>query len=182
LVGNGIDIGKYLSEEAKEAFKIKREITKKIWEGSGCINPKEYRKKYIKEVILGRTNKEKESRKQTKPERKVEEQLTALGIPYIREFTVLMHDYDFYLPDENILIEVDGDFWHPGDLSEAVYNFQKQNYINDIKKNCIAKAKGIDLFRIRESMINEMEWEELRNYIDDQIQLILDERKTKKEI
>jgi hypothetical protein len=108
LAGNGIDIGKYLSEEAKEAFKIKREITKKIWEGSGCINPKEYRKKYIKEVILGKTNKEKESRKQTKPERKVEEQLTALGIPYIREFTVLMHDYDFYLPDHNLLIEFHG--------------------------------------------------------------------------
>ena len=175
------DIKKFLSPEALAAFKLKGDVRKKMFENTGVIDHKEYRKKYIKEVIFERVYKKSESRKQTRPERKIEEQLVALGYPYIREYALLMHDFDFFLPDQNIIIEVDGDFWHPGEFVDAVYNFQKQNWINDIKKNCIAKCKGIDLFRIRESLINSMTWEELRNHIDDQIYIILDERKVKKE-
>lgn len=167
----------YLPKEALDILGLKKRIRRQFFEANGVITAKEYRKRYMNEVIFEKETHRKDSRKQTKPERKIEEQLVALGVPFVREFSILMFDYDFYLPEENILIEVDGDFWHPGDIENATYNFQKKNYINDIKKNCIAKAKGIDIIRIRESFINELEYEELRNYLEDQIALILEERK-----
>ena len=119
----------YLSKEVLDILGLKKRIKRQFFEANGVITAKEYRKRYMNEVIFEKESHRKDARKQTKPERKVEEQLVALNIPYIREYSILMFDYDFYLPEENILIEVDGDFWHPGDIENATYNFQKKNYI-----------------------------------------------------
>jgi hypothetical protein len=59
--------------------------------------------------------------------------------------------YDAFIPSKNLLVEFDGDFWHPKTLDECQYDFQIQNYHNDQKKNKIALDNGFDLIRIRQS-------------------------------
>ena len=64
--------------------------------------------------------------------------------------------YDFYLPDHNILIEVDGDFWHchPDKFPEAVYETQKRSVVRDKVKNQWAVDNGYTLLRFWEDDIN----------------------------
>lgn len=64
--------------------------------------------------------------------------------------------YDFYLPDHNILIEVDGDFWHcnPKKFNEPVCKSQEINLINDEFKNKWAQENGYKLLRFWEDDIN----------------------------
>jgi hypothetical protein len=59
--------------------------------------------------------------------------------------------YDAFIPCKNILVEFDGDFWHPKSLDECQYDFQIRNYHNDLKKNKIASDNGFMLIRIRQS-------------------------------
>jgi very-short-patch-repair endonuclease len=61
--------------------------------------------------------------------------------------------YDFYLPKHNLIIEVDGDFWHcnPSTIhSEAIYESQKKNILRDQEKNEWAKNNGFDIIRFWE--------------------------------
>lgn len=65
--------------------------------------------------------------------------------------------YDFYLPELNIVIEVDGDFWHCNPNSkyaEAKYDSQKKNIIRDKEKEQWLKDNGYKLLRFWESDIN----------------------------
>lgn len=55
------------------------------------------------------------------------------------------------MPDFNLIIEIDGTFWHPTSLSECKYEFQKKSYFNDLEKENLLKQKGIKLMRIREN-------------------------------
>ena len=59
--------------------------------------------------------------------------------------------YDAFIPSKNLLVEFDGDFWHPKTLDSCQYDFQKQNFHNDLKKNKIAIDHGYELIRIRQS-------------------------------
>ena len=66
--------------------------------------------------------------------------------------------YDFYLPKYNLIIEVDGDFWHcnPSTIhSEAIYESQKNNLLRDQEKNKWAKNNGFDIIRFWENDIND---------------------------
>jgi len=50
---------------------------------------------------------------ETKPERMVREELTRRGIIFIQEKALrLGFVADFFIPDKNLLIEVDGEHWH----------------------------------------------------------------------
>lgn len=65
--------------------------------------------------------------------------------------------YDFYIPELNIVIEVDGDFWHCNPNSkhaEAKYKSQKKNQIRDKEKEQWLKDNGYKLLRFWESDIN----------------------------
>ena len=64
--------------------------------------------------------------------------------------------YDFYLPKYNIIIEVDGDFWHcnPIKFSEPKYETQKRNLIKDSIKSQWALDNGYTLLRFWEDDIN----------------------------
>lgn len=59
--------------------------------------------------------------------------------------------YDAFIPCRNLLVEFDGDFWHPKTLNDCQYEFQTRNYYNDQTKNKIANNNGFDLVRIRQS-------------------------------
>lgn len=65
--------------------------------------------------------------------------------------------YDFYLPKYNIIIEVDGDFWHCNPDSKhniPKYETQKRNLIKDSIKSQWAIDNGYTLLRFWENDIN----------------------------
>jgi very-short-patch-repair endonuclease len=66
--------------------------------------------------------------------------------------------YDFYLPKHNILIEVDGDFWHCNPNTKYASpecKTQEINILNDQQKNKWAQDNGFKLLRFWEKDINE---------------------------
>lgn len=87
---------------------------------------------------------------ETKLEEKMYSFMNARGINYIKQYELEYKLYDAYLPDHNVLLEFDGEFWHKKSLNECTYPFQKTSYYNDTIKDEIAKRHGIPLFRIRE--------------------------------
>lgn len=74
-------------------------------------------------------------------------------ISYIKKYELDGKIYDAYLPDYNVIIEIDGDFWHRQTLDKCKYKFQIDSYHNDRLKEEIAKNNGIKLLRIREYQI-----------------------------
>ena len=70
--------------------------------------------------------------------------------------------FDFYMPNNKIIIEVDGDFYHcnPNSrYSNPEYDIQKKNLYNDKRKNVWCENHNINLIRYWEKDINERpEW------------------------
>ena len=96
--------------------------------------------------------------KRSKLEYKFETLLELLEINFIPSYYIkgIRKIYDFYLPDHNILIEVDGDFWHCNPINHLtpVCKSQEINLINDEFKNKWAKDNGYKLLRFWEDDIN----------------------------
>lgn len=72
------------------------------------------------------------------------------NIKYEAQYEVGGKYYDAYLPDYNVLLEFDGDYFHKESIKECIYPIQKRNFKNDKKKNYIAKNNGYKLIRIKE--------------------------------
>lgn len=95
----------------------------------------------------------------TKPEREMAALLDELGINYETQ-KQLQWEYgwkyfDFYLTDFNILLEVDGTYWHAKGLSINELNEQQiRTRENDELKAVIAAEKGYKLIRIWSDEIN----------------------------
>lgn len=84
--------------------------------------------------------------------------LEKLGIRYEEQFEAkdIKRFYDFYLPDYQVLIECDGDFYHGyGKVYEEKSPMQKKNARVDEIKNEWAALHGYPLIRIWEHDINE---------------------------
>jgi len=75
------------------------------------------------------------------------------NIKYEREYQIpnTTKIYDVYLPDYHILIEFDGDYWHPLTLEECKTSMERKNYKNDRFKDRLALKYGFKLIRIRQS-------------------------------
>lgn len=96
-----------------------------------------------------------ENKKNTKPELDIKQYLDTENINYIQQYPISGSHYDFYLPCCNILIEVDGCYWHGKNLNDNELNEQQKNTRkNDYKKNSLAKQHNIMLLRIWEDEIN----------------------------
>jgi very-short-patch-repair endonuclease len=101
--------------------------------------------------------------KTSKLEDKFEQLMVDMGlikdVHYIKNHLVvnIKTFFDFYLPNHNIIIEVDGDFYHcnPTTHPIPVYEIQKKNLANDKRKNSWAKNHGVRLLRYWESDINQ---------------------------
>ena len=87
----------------------------------------------------------------SKVEKQFEEILKALGVPYIPQYPLLTYKYDFCV-QKNILIEVDGDYWHCNESLgyEAVGKGQLRNKKYDKIKNKVAADNGYTLLRFWE--------------------------------
>jgi very-short-patch-repair endonuclease len=92
---------------------------------------------------------------ESKLEKEFQSILNGLGISYIFQYIVNGYNYDFYIPDKNILIEVDGDWWHcnPELNIQPVYESQKHTIEHDLIKNKIALDNGYQLLRFWENDI-----------------------------
>lgn len=69
------------------------------------------------------------------------------------QFKIEKRYFDFYLVDYNILIEVDGDYWHANPKfykKKNLNEFQKESLKRDIIKNKIAETHNIKLIRFWE--------------------------------
>lgn len=123
--------------------------------------PKKKRKPTRSEVIKKNIERSKKKHKEygtSNLEKKfAKEFLDKLGVKY--EYQYLAKDikryYDFYLPEQRILIEVDGTYFHAyGKLYEDMSPMQKHNARVDEIKNEWAALHGIPLIRIWEHDIN----------------------------
>lgn len=96
--------------------------------------------------------------KRSNLEYKFEAILDLLEINYNHShyFKEIKKIYDFYLPEYNILIEVDGDFWHcnPKNYKKPLCKSQEVNLINDEFKNKWALDNGYKLLRFWENDLN----------------------------
>lgn len=102
----------------------------------------------------------------TKPEIIVKDILDKNNIKYKRNFK-LFYDvenlrykiYDFLLKDKDILIEVDGDYWHSNPNFFNIQNeTQIKNALNDEFKNKIAIQFNFKLFRFWENEIKQLDF------------------------
>lgn len=92
-------------------------------------------------------------RSETSLEIKMYNFLEQNNINFEKRYVLENKQYDAYLPTHNLLLEFDGEFWHPKSLEECKYYTQILNYHNDIEKNKIAERNGFRLIRIRENSI-----------------------------
>lgn len=84
--------------------------------------------------------------------------LDKLGVEYVWQFEAkdIERFYDYYLPKSNLIIEVDGDYWHsnPEKVDEnKLSRIQKHNKWVDRLKNEWALLHGIPIMRIWENDI-----------------------------
>lgn len=106
--------------------------------------------------------KSKLSNKKSKLEIKFENILNLLNIEFEFQYEFKNRLFDFYLKNFNILIEVDGDFYHCNPNSKhdkIIYETQKLTKQNDIHKNNLCFKNEMNLIRYWEKDINERpEW------------------------
>ena len=84
--------------------------------------------------------------------------LDALGIKYVYQFKAesIGRYYDFYLPEANILLEIDGDYFHGyGKIHEEKNSMQKHAEWVDKQKDMWALEHGIPIIRFWEHDIND---------------------------
>ena len=83
--------------------------------------------------------------------------LESNGIRFEEEKVAGCFSFDFYLPDYQVYIEVDGDYWHANPLFFDKGNLNKTQKINvyrDWKKNQFCEESGMILYRFWENDIN----------------------------
>ena len=110
-------------------------------------------------------------KKGTRPEKEFAELLDFYNIEYIFQKAVPWKRgwkkwYDFYIPESNALIEVDGTYWHgQGLLTSQLNNQQWKTRINDRFKNYLAKERGYILKRIWSNEINSLSYIKLKQLL-----------------
>lgn len=117
----------------------------------------------IKELFIRRNDTPKEKKHPEYGTSKLEERfaknfLDKLGYEYETQFKAesIGRYYDFYLPNANLLIEIDGDYFHSyGLVYEDMNPMQKKSHRVDKDKDKWAQTHKIPLIRIWEHDINK---------------------------
>ena len=140
------------TEESKRKLSISQ---KKRYED----NPKLKEDSSIRRINWLKTNL---SSKKSKLELRFESMLKLINLKFINQYEFKKRLFDFYLEDFNILIEVDGDFYHCNPDSkhnEIVYDTQKITKQNDVYKDTLCLEHNILFLRFWDKDINESpEW------------------------
>jgi len=89
----------------------------------------------------------------TKPELEVAMILAEAGIKYVREWKVLGKYYDFKIKNTNILLEIDGTYFHHKDGKISMRSVKQKT--EDLYKDCLAVMQGYQLIRVWEDEIDK---------------------------
>jgi very-short-patch-repair endonuclease len=144
----GVNIWERMTPETSAKARLKISINTKS-RVSGINNPmygKTHTPKAIQKIF--------KYRKISSAEQIVADFLDLNNIQYYHQFFITdtcKYSYDFKIKKSNIIIEVDGDYWHGGPGCKKYCNDVESNKIRDIEKNKIAQSKGYRLYRIWES-------------------------------
>lgn len=103
--------------------------------------------------------------KNTKPELKMKDILNDLNIPFEHQFRLGNHLFDFHVLNTNILIEVDGDYYHGNPEKFSKLNkMQLKQRQKDIKTNMLAEENNFVLLRFWQNDVLHST-EEVKNII-----------------
>jgi len=137
------------TDESKQKMSTTR-ITKGLSKGKN--NPM-FGKTHTPEAVRKIFN----HRKMNKLEQLVADTLDANNIEYYFQFFITENDvcksYDFKLKGQNIIIEVDGDFWHGNPKQNNHWKDVDKVQDNDKLKTKLAEDRGFTLLRFWESDI-----------------------------
>ena len=150
--------GKQYTDEQYNAILIGLKSTSRRAKISNALKgkPKSEAHKKILLETLARNRKEILKGNPSKLEYTFASILESLNMNFIHQYHVDGFEYDFYLPDTNTLIEVDGDYWHANPIKytdDNLNNMQKKNLGLDKLKNQLAESKGYTLLRFWENDI-----------------------------
>lgn len=93
----------------------------------------------------------------TAPEKTVASILNKLGIEFTEQFALEDRRYDFYIPANKLLIEVDGTYWHCKYNRDKPNVVQQKNMKNDLYKNQLAEDHGFEILRLWEDELVDCE-------------------------
>ena len=152
---------KWKSRTPAEKQKIRLQISKgrKIFQQK--MSNSNYKKEHIRKILgSGKIT-------DTKPERQLTAILEVCKFTYKHPFQVEDKVYDFYIPSLNLLIEVDGNYWHGKGLTrKQMIPMQLKHRKNDIFKTKLAKQNGFNILRIWEDAVNmNSVSERISNYV-----------------
>lgn len=92
----------------------------------------------------------------TAPEKEMQKMLRRLKVEFRPQEIIHGKIFDFFIPGKNLIIEVDGDYWHGyGKEYSELNEIQKRSVRNDSEKDVIAKGFGYDIMRFWEHEIHE---------------------------
>lgn len=134
---------------SKDEKRVKR-IFKRIKKQSlNPLNPFK-KKKYVEKQA------KKMSKKMTWPEREFVKLMRELKVKFEPQKVVGSKIYDFFIPSKNLLVEIDGNYFHGDeDIYEELSPMQKRNKKNDEYKNVLAKGLGYQIERVWESELKK---------------------------
>jgi len=95
----------------------------------------------------------KMSNKMTEPERVFSEMMNEIEVEFETQKVISNKIYDFYIPSKNMIVEVDGDYWHANPLiyeGKELNKIQTRNVKNDKFKDVLAVGNGFELERVWE--------------------------------
>lgn len=145
--------GKKWADEFKTSISNNHERSEKISKSlKGKKKSKAHREKMCMQLAINR-EKRLTGRDMSKPERLMRDMLQQLGLDYKYQFKLDRYFYDFRIAETNIIIEVDGDFWHCNPntkYANPITEEQVVNMRNDKIKNKLAQDKGYILLRVWE--------------------------------
>ncbi len=96
-----------------------------------------------------------QAKSNTKPEREFKKVARKNKIKYTQGYKYEGYNYDFYLPELDILVEVDGSYWHGKGLKDEELNpSQVNSRKNDRKKNKICLDTQKSLIRLWDDEVN----------------------------
>lgn len=112
-----------------------------------------FRAKNPEGLNIVQKNAAKMSKIMTWPEREFQKLLIELGIKYETQKIVGKKIFDFYLPEYNMIVEVDGDYYHANPLlfeEGSLNKMQERNLRNDKFKESLASGLGYKIERVWE--------------------------------
>jgi len=119
--------------------------------------------------LNGALSQKSQNKKKSKPEVLVESWLLLNDFDIEYNYVFGFYAYDFWIKNTNILIEVQGDYWHANPIiypnREVLNKQQKEKITRDIQKNTYATKRGFLIYYIWEYDIKNNDFSSLEEKI-----------------